>query len=339
MDKPEEVLARANAGDAEAQIALGRNFEEKGHTPLARAWYARAVKAENPVAMRLLARSLFTLPPMVIGHAVQMMQAAAALGDAEAMHFCALFAAMDPNLPDRWNVACELSGRAAAQGFALAQAEMEFLKNMQGEMETLSRAVPIRMVHESPRIGIVENFASPEICDWFIARAKPRLHRALVHDEIGGGARADDQRDNSSAEFNTGEADLVLLLVQARIAAIADTPRIQLETSSVLHYVPGQRFKPHFDFMEPAVLGHAKDIVRRGQRVATFLLYLNDDYEGGETEFPRLDFRYKGRKGDALMFWNVDPDGRPDLKTLHAGLQTTRGEKWLLSQWLRLPSQ
>jgi hypothetical protein len=25
----------------------------------------------------------------------------------------------------------------------------------------------------------------------------------------------------------------------------------------------------------------------------------------------------------------------PDVKTLHAGLAPTRGEKWLLSQWMR----
>jgi hypothetical protein len=48
-----------------------------------------------------------------------------------------------------------------------------------------------------------------------------------------------------------------------------------------------------------------------------------------------LKWRYRGRKGDAIFFWNVDPSGAPDKRTYHAGLAPTRGEKWLLSQWIR----
>ena len=57
--------------------------------------------------------------------------------------------------------------------------------------------------------------------------------------------------------------------------------------------------------------------------------------KGGETEFPLVGFRHKGRKGDALFFWNVQTDGSLDRQTLHAGLPPTTGEKWLLSQWVR----
>jgi prolyl 4-hydroxylase len=64
-------------------------------------------------------------------------------------------------------------------------------------------------------------------------------------------------------------------------------------------------------------------------------MYLNDDYEGGETDFPALGLRHRGRKGDALLWANVDRVGDPDRRTLHAGLAATRGEKWLLSQWIR----
>ncbi|MEI9890695.1 MAG: hypothetical protein WDN45_08980 [Caulobacteraceae bacterium] len=53
-----------------------------------------------------------------------------------------------------------------------------------------------------------------------------------------------------------------------------------------------------------------------GQRVATALVYLNDEaLEGGETDFPQLNLRHRGRKGDALVFFNVDASGRPDRRT------------------------
>ena len=69
--------------------------------------------------------------------------------------------------------------------------------------------------------------------------------------------------------------------------------------------------------------------------MVTFLLYLNDDYEGGETCFPRISWQHKGRKGDAMFFWNVDAQGQPDPKTLHEGSAPTKGEKWVLSQWIQ----
>jgi hypothetical protein len=95
--------------------------------------------------------------------------------------------------------------------------------------------------------------------------------------------------------------------------------------------IAGQEFLPHFDFLDTAKPGYAKDVAEHGQRVLTFLLCLNDDYEGGETEFPLLGKRWKGQKGSALFFWNVEPNGMPDRRTGHAGLPPTRGR--LLSQW------
>ena len=72
-----------------------------------------------------------------------------------------------------------------------------------------------------------------------------------------------------------------------------------------------------------------------GQRAVTALVYLNDGYEGGETDFPELGWKYRGRKGDALLFWNLTPQGEPEPRTLHAGLPPTSGEKWLYSKWIR----
>ena len=128
---------------------------------------------------------------------------------------------------------------------------------------------------------------------------------------------------------------MIISLVRARIAAIAGLPIDALEPLGVLNYQVGQAFTPHYDAFDTALPGHAADVIRRGQRVATFLGYLSDDFEGGETDFPTLGLRFRGKPGDGIFFQNVDAYGRPDLRTLHAGLPPTRGEKWLLSQFLR----
>jgi prolyl 4-hydroxylase len=78
---------------------------------------------------------------------------------------------------------------------------------------------------------------------------------------------------------------------------------------------------------------------RKGQRIKTCLVYLNDDLEGGETDFPRLKIRFRGHTGEALIFDNVTSAGTGDMNTMHTGLPPTRGEKWLLSQWIRSKPQ
>jgi prolyl 4-hydroxylase len=187
----------------------------------------------------------------------------------------------------------------------------------------------------SPRIAGIEGMATPELCDWLVERARLKLGPAEVYDHETGGQRIEAVRTNSAAYFRWEDSDLLLFALRARMAAAAELPVYAMESTAVLHYTPGQEFLPHFDFLDVSKPGHAKDVAGRGQRVLTFLISLNEDYEGGQTEFPALEKRWKGRKGSALFFWNVEPDGSIDRRTLHAGLPPTRGEKWLLSQWMR----
>ena len=56
-------------------------------------------------------------------------------------------------------------------------------------------------------------------------------------------------------------------------------------------YEIGQEFKVHTDTFEGAAFEeHTKE---RGQRTYTFMIYLNDVEEGGETEFPELNLVLK----------------------------------------------
>jgi prolyl 4-hydroxylase len=174
-----------------------------------------------------------------------------------------------------------------------------------------------------------------DVCDALIAGARPRLKPARVYDTETDGFTTRDARRNSAAEFGVGDMDLVLLAVRERLCAIAGLPPVQTDGAQVLHYAVGERFVDHVDYFEPSVEAHARHIAQGGQRVATLLVYLNEELEGGETCFPRLGISHRGGKGDVLTFVNVDAQGRGDPRTLHAGLAPTAGEKWVLSQWVR----
>jgi len=129
--------------------------------------------------------------------------------------------------------------------------------------------------------------------------------------------------------------NLLTEVIRQRISAGTRLPVPLFEPSQVLHYAVGQRFEPHHDFLDPTNSAYHDSLARFGQRIATFLIYLNDGYEGGETSFLKIRMTYRAKQGDALFFANVRQDGSPDPTTLHAGLPPTSGEKWVFSQWIR----
>jgi len=247
--------------------------------------------------------------------------------------------------PD-WPRALDYLQRSAELGYQPAQAQLRLLSGHKAgtDWKTLRRAVdpaawrklPARApLSEAPMIQAAPGLLSPELCDALIERATPILAPAGIYDELRGGKTASDVRRHSAAEFHLTDTDLLTLAVNDRICALAGVSPTQSETPQVLHYKPGDHFGRHFDFWDPEFSGHAVAL-KQGQRTHTVLVYLNDEnLEGGETDFPLVGLRHRGGKGDALMWRNVDSSGQPDRQTLHAGLPPTRGEKWVLSIWLR----
>ncbi len=350
MTQDMDLERRAKIGDTASQIALARRHESEGQNELAREWYARAAEQGDLYALLSLAKNLLVRSPIKAQPGVNLMRTAAERGDAEALHICAVIASQDVDLPSRWEVALDYVRRSAEAGSSMACRQLLLLAGtehapQQTSWSDLARRVdmvrwrapaPSRIVFESPRIGCSEGFASGAECDWLIARAKPHLKAAEVYDpERQGGILVEHMRNNRDMSFDIVHSDLILIAVRERIAKLALLGSASLEPTMVLHYTPGQRFAPHFDFVDPAAPHLQGEIARNGQRVATFLLYLNGGFESGETDFPTLGWRFKGGRGDAVLFRNVDDSGRPDLRTLHAGLEPNRGEKWVLSQWLR----
>jgi hypothetical protein len=190
-------------------------------------------------------------------------------------------------------------------------------------------------LHGSPLLRSYPAFIEPSIGHWIIQRAKGRLTRALVYDAALGETTAHATRTNTSASFNFIDTDFICVLVQSRMAACLGLPFRHFEALTVLHYDAGEENAEHFDFVDPNVPDYERHLRERGQRVVTFLVYLNDDYRGGETEFPRLGVSHKGSGGEGFFFVNAFADGRPDLRTLHAGRAPSSGEKWIVSQFIK----
>jgi predicted 2-oxoglutarate/Fe(II)-dependent dioxygenase YbiX len=274
--------------------------------------------------------------PYAPAEAMLLLNAAALQGDADALLLLSVLAALGEGRPQNWTDAMALVARAAQNGSARAQGQLAVLGDpAQFDVASWFKPLPVTKHFDAPRIFTVENFLPAAACEWLIAQASSRLAVARVKNPEQGGAVTNDYRTNSGMGFSVLDSDVVLQLTHARIAAAIGLPVMQQEPTNVLHYAVGQEYKPHFDFIDPGEAHFAGELQRLGQRLVTFLIYLNDDYEGGETAFSRLNWAFKGKAGDALIFWNVSAQGDPERNSLHAGLPPTRGEKWLFSKWVR----
>lgn len=231
-------------------------------------------------------------------------------------------------VPQDWAAALRLLADAAAAGEDGAERQLALVT--QAPLADLLTPPQPQRLHPEVRIAVAEGFAPPGFADWIVDGARGRLESAPVNDASGTAVRT-----ATTCALGPDRRDLVTAILQERAARLIGAPVACHEPPNVIHYAPGQEFRLHADFVEPSVPAFQEELRVLGQRVGTFVTYLNDDFEGAPTEFPQLGIAFRGRPGDAIFWANVLPDGRPDYRTGHQALPPSRGEKWVLSQWVR----
>lgn len=194
------------------------------------------------------------------------------------------------------------------------------------------RKVSVLVTLPDPQIVMFADFLSKNECDRLIETARPRMQRSLTADLQTGEQRVDTVRTSRGMFFRRDENPLVRT-IEARIARLLSWPVENGEHLQVLHYRPGDRYEPHYDYFDPAGEGSASLLARGGQRIATLLIYLREPERGGETTFPDLGLRFAAKRGCALFFSYDRP--HPSTKTLHGGAPVIAGEKWVATKWLR----
>jgi prolyl 4-hydroxylase len=188
---------------------------------------------------------------------------------------------------------------------------------------------------EAPLVRTLPGLIGSEVCKYLVEKARHRLTRAQVYDSVKRTVTESHTRTNSAAIFNMVETDILNLLVQMRMSAATREEFRKFEAATVLHYAEGEQISEHFDFIDPNTPNYLQVIKEQGQRIITFIIYLNDNYCNGETEFPILGVSHKGTRGEGIYFVNAKDDGSPDRRTLHAGRPPVDGEKWIVTQFIR----
>ena len=334
-------------------LALAAEHDAAGNHDEAVNELARATQQGDIEAMTELGKRLVVgdRAPFLSKEGVGLLVDAFRAGNAEAALRLATLAALGAHTEQSWSQALTLLTFAAEKGSELARGQLLTLagraphdaRPVEGwgvfaqRIDLRAWLAPLAGVtlHERPLVRCFADFITDQACEWLIGRARDRLKPALIYDPAYGRDVADQMRTNSAAGFDLMDADLVQIAIQHRMAAVVGLPVHNMEGPTVLHYKVGEQITDHFDFLNPKIPNYEDEIRRRGERIITFLIYLNDNYGGGETEFPLLGVRHKGRRGEGLFFVNALPDGRPDTRMVHAGRPPTSAEKWIVSQFIR----
>lgn len=190
-------------------------------------------------------------------------------------------------------------------------------------------------ISDDPKIARHPAVLTQAECGHLAFQAIPHLSSSGTIHPVTGEVVESPIRTSAHATFWPINQDLVIHAINCRVAQISGLPWTHQEMLCVLFYAPGQEYKPHHDFLVPDKDGRNEQLEKSGQRVGTFMIYLNEDYAGGETEFLNLDLKFRGAQGEGLYFENMLADGSGDERTLHTGLPVTSGNKWLASKWIR----
>jgi len=177
----------------------------------------------------------------------------------------------------------------------------------------------VYMLPTYPRPVIIENFLSENERIHIKQKAESKLQVSTVAKD-----RKVDEKIRKSETAWLSTEDPIIKSVVERCISRTDRPIENCEQLQVLRYKPGGHYQPHQDvFYED-----------KNKRVHTFILALNDEYEGGETSFPNIKEKYKLRAGDALFFDTLDNYGLDTSDALHGGEPVKSGEKWVCNLWV-----
>lgn len=312
---------------------------------------AAAARENDLVAMTELGKRLIVgdRAPYLLQEGAKLLSDAAKSGNADAAIRLACMTALGAGVEQSWDKALAMLVHAARLGSAAAQGQLRILAGHDAESGgddwlQLARSIDIatwlspvagEVLNDRPRVARFPGFIGPAVCAWMIENLRARLKPARIYSAEHHAHVADEMRTNSIGPLHLACIDLVNVFVQYRISAVTELPVSNFDGPTALHYRVGEEIKDHYDYINPDIPNYEHEIKTRGERLITFLIYLNDDYDGGETAFPKFDISHKGALGEGLMFVNVLPDGKPNPDAVHAGRPPTRGEKWLISQFVR----
>ena len=215
--------------------------------------------------------------------------------------------------------------RTEARQLAERRLALDLIEAMKVDPEGNPTSVPEgKRLSDDPEVTHFAELLNPTECRYLMEATGNRFEPSMVYDSSRQLVR-DEIRTSDGSTIHWLIEDPAVVALNRRIAAASGSSYESGEALALLRYSPGQQYRPHFDFVKGA----------DNRRLMTALIYLNEDYEGGETEFVRTGLKIKGKAGDVILFRSDGDDYGPNPNSEHAGLPVTKGVKFLATRWIR----
>jgi len=192
------------------------------------------------------------------------------------------------------------------------------------------------VAHLAPKIWVYHDILSPQEQKDIIKTAGPFMMRSQVQGENkDSNSRVSMTRTSKTGWLQDSFHPLIASMTR-RVSHITglrtDTFNDESELLQVANYINGGHYSPHHDYVlkdkDPQHLILKADGLYIGDRVATWMFYLNDVGSGGRTVFPRIGAGVSPVAGSAVFWYNLFESGSPDRLTLHGACPVLYGAKW-----------
>jgi len=180
------------------------------------------------------------------------------------------------------------------------------------------------------------NFLTHDECDKIINLSKDYLEESKVYQKYENQGKTDLSHRKSKQTFLNDNVDPLIKSITEKCSSILNLPSKNAEQLQVVKYDKNDFFNEHYDALCDDDETNTNDDNCSNDRYATILVYLNDGFIGGETEFPKLNISVIPKKGDAILFYNKTWLTRKIFtKSLHSGKPIKEGTKWICNKWYR----
>ncbi|WP_407351421.1 prolyl hydroxylase family protein [Luteimonas sp. R10] len=173
--------------------------------------------------------------------------------------------------------------------------------------------------------GLKAGFLDASECDEIVGQASRHFQRSVV----GRALEVSPVRTSQSAYLNSSLIPMQASIFDRARQLVSDA-ELEFEDLQVVRYGPGESYQCHFDVDMHSPPGQSSAF---GLRKWTILVYLTDDFVGGETRFPLFGESIAPRKGAALYFRNYTDEENPNPFALHTGTPVRSGAKFAMNVW------
>jgi prolyl 4-hydroxylase len=186
---------------------------------------------------------------------------------------------------------------------------------------------PMEILSQEPSVKVFKNILDKECCKRIIMKNGENL----IPSYVTNGKKLNISKHRTSSSIFISKNSQELQKLKSNICNLNKWEISKTENFQFVRYEENQKYEPHYDAFD---ISELKNSATKYQRIMTNIIYLNDNFDGGETFFPMLNINVKPEIGKMLTFENCIPTSQYlNPFSLHQSRPIKRGKKNILTLW------